>query len=215
MSGEARRAGDAAGCLSRTAEPKACTGGFLALARATVPRPQRRPAAMSAARTLPMPSARALNVINLRLPMPTLRELPLWLRASLKLYPWRRLDPVPCARLSGPISKSRVALVTTAGLVVPGQPAFDESIKGGDVSFRVIPGDARVQSLEEHHRSKSFDHSGIARDRNLALPLDRLRELAALGAIGELAPRHLSFMGSITAPGVREGRPCLPWLTHS
>ena len=141
--------------------------------------------------------------------MPMLADLPLWLRTTLKLYPWRHIDPVPNAPLRKPIAASRVALVTTAGLVAPGQPAFDESIKGGDVSFRVISRDTPVQSLEEHHRSNSFDHSGIARDRNLALPLDRLRELATLSAIGEVAPRHLSFMGSITAPGrlVRDTAP--------
>ena len=141
--------------------------------------------------------------------MPTLGDLPLWLRAALKLYPWRRIDPVPQATLQKPIAASRVALVTTAGLVAPGQPPFDESIRGGDVSFRVIARDVPVASLEEHHRSNSFDHTGIASDRNLALPLDRLRELAEGGAIGEVAPRHLSFMGSITAPGrlVRDTAP--------
>jgi len=58
-------------------------------------------------------------------------------------------------------------------------------------------------------RSTSFDHRGIEADRNLALPLDRLRELAAEGEIGEVAPRHLSFMGSITAPNrlVRHSAP--------
>ena len=38
-------------------------------------------------------------------------------------------------------------------------------------------------------------------DPNLAFPLDRARELAALGLVGSLNRRHLSFMGSITAPG--------------
>ena len=38
-------------------------------------------------------------------------------------------------------------------------------------------------------------------DRNLAYPLDRLRALAAEGLVGAVAPRHLSFNGSITAPG--------------
>jgi D-proline reductase (dithiol) PrdB len=95
----------------------------------------------------------------------------------------------------------RTALVTTAGLVPPGLPPFEESIKGGDYSYRVIAGNAEVQALGEFHRSESFDHAGIAKDRNLAFPLDRLRELARSGEIGKPAPRHLSFMGSITAPG--------------
>jgi D-proline reductase (dithiol) PrdB len=119
----------------------------------------------------------------------------------LLAYPWRRIDPVPVARLHKPLSQCKVALVTTAGLVPPGEPPFDAHIRGGDASYRVIRADMPLALLAEHHRSDTFDHSGIARDRNLALPLDRLRELAVERVIGEVAPRHLSFMGSITAPG--------------
>lgn len=128
-------------------------------------------------------------------------ELPLWLRTTLAISRWRRIDPVPCARLQRPIERCRVALVTTAGLVPSGAEPFDGAVRGGDYSYGIVPGDADVQVLAEHQRSEAFDHSGIARDRNLALPLDRLRELADAGVIGEVAPRHLSFMGSITAPG--------------
>ncbi len=133
--------------------------------------------------------------------MARISDLPLWLRVVLTAYPWRRIDPVPLARLRKPLSESRVALVTTAGLVPPGVAPFDDGVKGGDFSYRVIRGDADVRTLTEHHRSESFDHAGILEDANLAFPLDRLRELAGRGEIGEVAPRHLSFMGSITAPG--------------
>lgn len=133
--------------------------------------------------------------------MASLDDLPLWLRATLKVYPWRRIDPVPCARLPKPISESRVALITSAGLVPKGEAPFDDGIKGGDFSYRIIKADTDIQSLGEFHRSSSFDHAGIAADRNVAFPLDRLRELARDGEIGDVAPRHLSFMGSITAPG--------------
>jgi D-proline reductase (dithiol) PrdB len=141
--------------------------------------------------------------------MPRIEDLPLWLRAVLLAYPWRRIDPVPVAAMRKPLSECRVALVTTAGLVPPGERAFDDQARGGDVSYRVIGAGADLALLEEHHRSSSFDHSGIAKDRNLALPLDRLHELAEEHVIGEVAPRHLSFMGSITAPGrlVRDTAP--------
>jgi D-proline reductase (dithiol) PrdB len=122
-------------------------------------------------------------------------------RALLKVFPWRRAQPVAGVRLGKPLAQCRVALVSSAGLVAPGQAPFDDDMAGGDYSFRVIPGDVDVQRLSEHHRSSSFDHAGIAADRNLALPLDRLRELATGGEIGQVAPRHLSFMGSISAPG--------------
>jgi D-proline reductase (dithiol) PrdB len=133
--------------------------------------------------------------------MASVSELPYRYRLLLRAYPWRRIDPVPCARLARRLGDCRVALVGTAGLVPPGAPPFDASVKGGDVSCRVVPGDADPATLGEWHRSDAFDHTGLGRDRNLAFPLDRLRELAAEGVIGSVAPRHLSFMGSITAPG--------------
>ena len=132
--------------------------------------------------------------------MARLADLDLPLRTFLRAYRWKRLDPVPFARLEKPLDQCRLALVSSAGLVVPGDRPFDESIKGGDWSYRLIPRDADVGRLEEHHRSKSFDHAGIEADRNLALPMDRLHELIASGTIGDIAPRHVSLMGSVTAP---------------
>ncbi len=54
--------------------------------------------------------------------------------------------------------------------------------------------------LQIGQSSDAFDHAGIEGDRNLALPLDRLRELIHDGIVGEAAPRHFSIMGSIIAP---------------
>lgn len=133
--------------------------------------------------------------------MARISDLPLRYSLMLRAYPWRRIEPVPLARSTRPLASSRVALVTTAGLVPPLDRPFDPDVKGGDFSFRVIRSNANVRELEEHHRSETFDHGGIQRDPNVAFPLDRLRELAATGDFGEVAPRHLSFMGSITAPG--------------
>jgi D-proline reductase (dithiol) PrdB len=141
--------------------------------------------------------------------MATLDELDLPVRLFLKAYPWRRIDPVPWAPLSKPLGRCRASLVSSAGFVLPGQERFSGEVRGGDVSFREIPGDAEAASLIETHRSKSFDHSGVRSDPNLALPLDRFRELVAAGSLGSLNHRHLSFMGSITAPGrlVRDTAP--------
>ena len=122
--------------------------------------------------------------------------LPLKYRLLLKTYRWRRIDPVPCAPLRKPLNESRVAIVTTAGLHLPSQPPFDNDVRGGDTSYRVIPNDADVSTLLEAHRSETFDHAAVQADPNLAFPLDRLREMGL-----PPAPRHLSFMGSITAPG--------------
>ena len=132
--------------------------------------------------------------------MAELSELPLGLRAFLRVYRWRAIDPIPWSPPKKPLSKANVALVSTAGFVAPGQPPFDETVKGGDYSFREINADADVHTLIDTHRSESFDHTGVRSDPNLAFPLDRLRELQQGGLIGRLNRRHWSFMGSITAP---------------
>jgi D-proline reductase (dithiol) PrdB len=128
-------------------------------------------------------------------------EFSLTLRLFLKAYPWRRIDPVPWTPLRKPLADCRLALVSSAGLVLPDQEPFDGSVLGGDPSFRAIPSSSDPATLVDTHRSHSFDHSGIRRDPNLAFPIDRVRELVAAARIGSSGSRHFSFMGSITAPG--------------
>ena len=133
--------------------------------------------------------------------MGDLSEFPFRYKLFLKAYPWRRIDPVPWAPLKKPLKHSRAAVISSAGFVQPGQEPFDESIRGGDFSFREISSDTDVSTLIDTHRSDLYDHSGLRQDPNLAFPLDRLRERVKSGRIGSLNQRHLSFMGSITAPG--------------
>jgi D-proline reductase (dithiol) PrdB len=133
--------------------------------------------------------------------MGDLNEFSLKYKLFLKTYRWRRIDPVPWTPLIKPLKASRVALVSSAGFVTPEQPRFDDAKRGGDTSFREIPFSVDVSTLVESHRSDIFDHSGIRQDPNLAFPIDRLNELYTNGRIGAVNKRHLSLMGSITAPG--------------
>jgi len=141
--------------------------------------------------------------------MGDLSEFSLKVQLFLRAYRWRRIDPVPWTPLKKPLSECRVALVSSAGFVLPGQEPFDDEKRGGDPSFREIPADVDVATLVDTHRSQSFDHSGMRSDANLAFPLDRLRELAESGRIGRVNRRYLSFMGSLTATGafVRDTAP--------
>ena len=139
--------------------------------------------------------------------MAQLNDVELVERLFLKGYPFQKYalrpeDPVATAvtPLRKPLAECTVALVTTAGLSLADQPPFDTSIKNGDSSFREFPGDISPQLLEMNHRSWSFDQTGILRNRNLVLPLDRLREMRERGEIGAIAPHHYSFMGSIVGP---------------
>jgi hypothetical protein len=130
----------------------------------------------------------------------SLAELSLKNRLFMAKYRYRTLDPVPFTALRKPLPEARVALVTTGGVYAPGQAPFNKSVKGGDASFREIAADVDVSTLGIAHKSDAFDQTGFRRDRNLGFPLDRLREMALRAEIGTLNRRHLSFMGSITAP---------------
>jgi D-proline reductase (dithiol) PrdB len=89
-----------------------------------------------------------------------------------------------------PLADAQVAIVTTAGLQVRDQEAFDWF----DSSFRVLPGDRR--DLVMSHHSQNFDRAGAIADLNVVYPVDRLAELVADGVIGSVAPTHISFMGA-------------------
>ena len=137
-------------------------------------------------------------------------------RLFLKGYPFSRYSPRPDDPVANAVTPLRkaldtciVALVTTAGLSLPDQAPFDVTIKRGDSSFRELPADISPQLLEMNQRSWAFDQSGILRDRNLALPLDRLKEMQQRGEIGRVAPHHYSFMGSIVGPSklIKESAP--------
>ena len=133
--------------------------------------------------------------------MSDLKDLRLQDQLFVRAYRWRRIDPVPWSPLPKPLAECRLGLVSSAGLSAPGQEPFSTSVKGGDPSYREISSSIEADSLIENHRSQSWDHAGVEQDKNLAFPIDRMRELVETGRIGSLSSRYLSFMGSITAPG--------------
>ena len=89
------------------------------------------------------------------------------------------------------LADATVAIVTTAGL----HRRVDPGWRAGDQTFREIGASDRDLALG--HWSPNFDRSGLAADLNVVFPIDRLHEMAAEGAIGKVAPRHLSFMGAL------------------
>jgi D-proline reductase (dithiol) PrdB len=133
--------------------------------------------------------------------MARMEDFNLPVRLFIKAYPWKKIDPVPWTALRKPLSECRLGLVTSAGFSTADQKPFDESKGGGDTSFRIIPDETDLRTLQEHHRSSSFDHTGIQQDPNLALPINRAHELAEEKFVRCVNNRHLSFMGSIVATG--------------
>ncbi|MFT5509996.1 MAG: D-proline reductase (dithiol) PrdB [Hyphomicrobiaceae bacterium] len=91
-----------------------------------------------------------------------------------------------------PLSKRRVAIISTAGL----HPAGQDNFNLRDTGYRAIPGAYNADELVMSHASVNFDRTGFQQDINIVFPIDRLRELEAENAIGSVADCHYSFMGA-------------------
>jgi D-proline reductase (dithiol) PrdB len=105
---------------------------------------------------------------------------------------------IPWTPVRKPLAASRVALLSTAGLSMVGDAPFDMDFERrnptkGDSSWRRLSATATAGDVEANHLH--IDTGYIRRDLNVALPLDRLRELVAAGEVGAAAPSHYSIMG--------------------
>lgn len=100
-----------------------------------------------------------------------------WLfeRAVARIGPY--LDPgaIPWAPMTKRLSECRVAIVTTAGVHLKGEPPFDMFDKDGDHSFRAIPLSAPTDALKITH--DYYDHTDAEKDINIVFPIDRLKGL--------------------------------------
>jgi D-proline reductase (dithiol) PrdB len=117
------------------------------------------------------------------------------LQNILKAQPVAEYDGSPNAG-SVSLASTRVALVTSAGLHV----RDDQPFASGDAGYRVIPAETAAGDIVQSHESIEFDRTAMQRDINVIFPIDRLGELREKGEIGEVAPRHLSFMGAQRDP---------------
>ena len=129
--------------------------------------------------------------------MPKLAALSEIQRKSLLMWPCIEHDDTPWTPMAKPLSESKLALVTTAGLHVRGDKPFISDHKNGDTSFRVIPRSAGAADIIQSHTSLGFDHTGIYRDINVTFPIDRLPELVDQKKIGSLSDNYYSFMGAL------------------
>jgi D-proline reductase (dithiol) PrdB len=108
---------------------------------------------------------------------------------------------IPWASPAKPLREARIAMVTTAGVHLKSQPAFDMDDPDGDPTVRAFPADAEAADLTITH--KYYDHRAADMDLNVVLPMDRLRELRDEKIIGGIAPMLYSFMGHIDGPHIQ------------
>ena len=108
--------------------------------------------------------------------------------AAYPPYKWAHHTEAPWTPLAKPIKECRLALISSGGFYLEGQPPFGDN----DASYRLIPKTVNLRDLRIHHHGYSNDD--VDRDPNCVFPMDRLRELEAAGVIGELADVALSFV---------------------
>ena len=107
--------------------------------------------------------------------MAELTDLPLTVRTFLRVYPWRRIDPVPWTPPPRALAGARVALVASAGLTPPGVPPFDED------ACRL-----RRRAGDEASRRGNRAHEGEVARRDLADDAVRLELAQAVEREGEV-----------------------------
>ena len=123
--------------------------------------------------------------------MARLEDIPEPTRTAVATIPCPAFETTPF--VSGPaLSARRVAIVSSAALIHRG----DKPFPFGSGEYRAVPSSWDNADILISHVSINFDRAGFQRDINVAYPIDRLRDLAAEGAIGSVADTHYTVMGS-------------------
>ncbi len=132
-------------------------------------------------------------------------------------------DDGPFAPTSRPVAGSTIGLLASSGHFVEGddpRPFGVDDMSQAEAVARIddflkdapilseIPVDVDAARLRVRHGG--YDITSALRDRNVALPVDRLREAADEGRIGRLAPTAYSFPGATAQGRLRSELPA--WI---
>jgi hypothetical protein len=119
-----------------------------------------------------------------------------------------KYDDSPFAPLTKPVSQARVGLLTSSGHFIEGEEHTPPELSGlsqeeavkrsgefgrGKPFLSAIPTGSPREALGV--LQPGYDTRAAVLDRDTVFPVDRLKELAAAGVIGELAPVAYSFIG--------------------
>jgi D-proline reductase (dithiol) PrdB len=110
-------------------------------------------------------------------------------------YRWTVNEDAPLHRPDKPLSACTVSLLTSGGVSQRASAPFDANARNNH-RLDAIPANADPNDFQIH--DNYYDHRDADTDINCIFPLERLRELAADGEVGAVAPRLWSgFMGRI------------------
>ena len=110
-------------------------------------------------------------------------------------YEWTIHRDAPISPLQKPLNECCVSTLSTSGASRKQDPGLDPDGRT-DLRLDAIP--ANTPSDRFNINDNYYAHRSVVEDFNCQFPVERLRELAADGTIGQSAPRHWScLMGRI------------------
>ena len=120
-------------------------------------------------------------------------------------YPMPVFDRVPPNPPVADVSKIKIAVVTSGGIVPHGNPDHIESSSATRYGTYDITGMDSMSKDDFMTVHGGYDRAFVTEDPNLVIPLDVLREKEKAGEIGELANYFISTTGTGTSTGNSKG----------
>ena len=128
--------------------------------------------------------------------------------------PIPKIDRVPIAPAVKDLSKARIALVTTGGIVPTDNPDHIQSASATRWGRYDISGSFALKSGEYKTIHAGFDPAAADADPNVITPVDVLKQLEKEGVFGSLHPYFYSTVGTGTteAEAQRMAREMVPYF---
>ncbi|HIG40924.1 MAG TPA: hypothetical protein EYQ14_10345 [Gammaproteobacteria bacterium] len=115
-------------------------------------------------------------------------------KLGFKPYDWFSADTDPAfARITKPLSESKLGMISTAGTYVQGQVAYYYK---DDTGIRSIPKDTPIDKIRFSHIMENYLVEA-RQDPCTVFPIEALKLLQQDGFIGDLADNYFSCMGGI------------------
>ena len=122
-------------------------------------------------------------------------------------YRWSDNDDAPLTPLKKPLSECRIGVLSSAGVHLPDQEAFNPV--RDDLTFREIPRSITQDQVQIHHNN--YDKTDAHRDINCVIPLKAFTVLEEEGLVKSVADPILSFMGRVLRRSALT-KEMAPWL---
>ncbi len=116
-------------------------------------------------------------------------------------YPMPTFDRVAPAAAIKDIKSTRIAIVTSGGIVPTGNPDKVESSSATKYGVYSIDGMKTMNPKDFMTVHGGYDRAFVTEDPNLVIPLDVMREIESEGGIGQLVNYFISTTGTGTSTG--------------